>query len=214
MPQAPFPPWANQAARWGLACAGLLVLGTVGGLMTWVRTPYNLGRLDPPPQPVPFDHRHHVQDAGIDCRYCHASVERARTAGMPSSELCLNCHGQIWNEAETLEPVRRSVETGEPIAWRRVHDLADFAYFDHAAHVRRGVGCASCHGAVSAMPSVYQVAPLTMSWCLDCHREPARHLRPQDRITDDAWRGDPALGRAIAAERGIDPPVYCTACHR
>ncbi|HEX7128068.1 MAG TPA: cytochrome c3 family protein [Thermodesulfobacteriota bacterium] len=212
-----FPRWSNRVARGVIAAVVLLVLGLPVALMAWVRTPYNLGQGYPIEQPVQFDHRHHVADDGIDCRYCHSAVERSSTAGIPSTSLCMNCHGQIWNTSPLLAPVRASYETGRPIAWNRVHQLPDFVYFDHAIHVGKGIGCVSCHGRVDLMPRVFQVAPLTMGWCLDCHRAPERHLRPLDQITNMAWTPDrPQLevGRELKARYGVREMTTCTTCHR
>jgi hypothetical protein len=190
-----FPPWSNSVLWLALGLGAAALVGLPALAMVWVRTPYQTGMLDPPEQPVEFDHRHHVTDDGIDCRYCHLQVEKGAMAGIPPTEVCMNCHAQIWSRSERLEPVRRSWETGEPIPWRRVHRLADFVYFDHSVHVNGGVGCPSCHGRVDRMARVYAVAPLTMGWCLDCHRDPGPHLQPP---RDDV---PPA-------------PTNCTACHR
>src|SRR5262245_47040068 len=138
-------------------------------------------------QPVPFSHQHHVAGMGIDCRYCHTSVETSAVAGVPPTKTCMNCHSQIWADSPTLEPVRASFRTDQPIVWNRVHDLPDFVYFDHSAHVNRGVGCTTCHGRVDRMPLVYQESSLLMEWCLACHRQPERFVRPQDKVFDPAW---------------------------
>lgn len=185
--------------------------------MGWVRTPYATGEGDPLEQPVAFDHRHHVADDRIDCRYCHADVEKGPSAGIPSADRCMGCHGQVWSESELLEPVRESYYTGRPIAWERVHRLPDFVFFDHSVHVTNGIGCETCHGRVDRMARIYQVAPLTMGWCLDCHRDPERHLRPLDAITAMGWKprvpGE-APGPVLAEAYGVKPKTDCTACHR
>jgi hypothetical protein len=186
-----FPPWSNSLFWLVLGSVAAAALALPVLLMIWVRTPYVTGRLDPVVQPVQFDHRHHVADDGIDCRYCHDQVENGGMAGIPPTELCMNCHAQIWNESALLEPVRQSYFSGLPIPWKRVHVLPGFVYFNHAVHVTGGVGCTSCHGEVDQMPVVHQVAPLTMQWCLSCHRDPA-----------------------IRARLGVSPPTNCTACHR
>lgn len=214
-----FPPWANSVTWVVVGTVLAAIVGIPVALMVWVRTPYLTGERRPPEQPVLFDHRHHVRDDGIPCLYCHYPADRGPYAGVPPTELCMGCHGQIWNESPLLEPVRRSFFTGQPIAWRRVHVLADFVYFDHHVHVRRGVGCVSCHGDVANMPQVFPIAPLTMSWCLDCHREPERFLQPPETVADPAWRppeGEArlALGREVKARLGVNPPTNCTACHR
>jgi len=158
------------------------------------RSSYNTGQYIEREQPVQFSHKHHVGDDGIDCRYCHTSVETSNTAGLPPTKTCMNCHSQIWSESPYLEIVRASYKENKPIEWTRVHDLPDFVYFNHSIHVNKGVGCASCHGRVDQMPMVYQAASLQMEWCLACHRQPERYLRPKDKITDMAWNieADPA----------------------
>jgi hypothetical protein len=212
-----FPRWTDHVVRPSLVVVfGGLVAAPVA-LMVWVRTPYVTGQYNPRDQPVLFDHRHHVRDDGVGCEYCHYTARRSPFAGVPPTALCMGCHSQIWNDSPLLEPVRRSYFTGEPLRWRRVNALPDHVYFDHAAHVTRGVGCASCHGRVDLMAQVYQVAPLTMAWCLDCHRDPEPHLRPLDAVADMAWRpARPAreVGREVRAALHVAPPTDCTACHR
>lgn len=172
-------------------------------------------------QPVPFSHQHHVGGLGIECGYCHTSVERSPSAGLPETTTCMSCHSQIWTNASMLEPVRASLRDGTPIRWRRVHDLADYVYFDHSVHVANGVGCESCHGRVDRMPLTRRSAPLTMSWCLDCHREPEPHLRPADAIFAMGWQPPAnidrdAYGARLARRYGIDRRVLtnCSTCHR
>lgn len=212
-----FPRWSNSAL-WGaliLGVAGLAVL--LLAPMIWVRTPYDTHRLHPLDQPVLFDHRHHVLDDGIDCLYCHYTAAVSRTASVPPTELCMNCHGQIWPDSPLLEPLRRSWFTGRPIPWRRVHRLPDFVYFSHAPHVNAGVGCSSCHGQVETMALVFAESPMQMGWCLDCHRNPVPHLRPLDRITDVNWRPPPdqaVQGLLLQRELQVAPPTNCTGCHR
>src|SRR5881398_2143223 len=163
--------------------------GWIGGEI--VRSPYytqvNVARA----QPVPFSHEHHVAGLGIDCRYCHTSVEKSSFAGIPPTQVCMNCHKQVWADSPTLEPVRASLRDNRPIEWTRVNKVADFVYFDHSIHVHKGVGCETCHGRVDEMPFMYQVPSLLMEWCLDCHRQPERHLRPQEAIFDLKWRAPP-----------------------
>jgi Cytochrome c7 and related cytochrome c len=187
------------------------------GLMVWARTPYARGTFEPVEQPIQFDHRHHTRDDGIDCRYCHNTVEVSSYAGIPPTELCLNCHAQIWNTSPQLEQVRRSFLENVPVRWRRVHKVAEFAYFNHANHVGKGVGCVTCHGRVDQMAAVAQVAPLTMGWCLECHRNPGPHLRPRSEITNMEWRpqGDPAgLARELVASLDVATRTSCSTCHR
>jgi hypothetical protein len=210
-----FPRWSNWAVRlvaWTLLAVVVLV---PTALMVYARTPYGLGTHYPVDQPVEFDHRHHVRDDGIDCRFCHTWVEVAATAGIPPTALCMGCHGQIWANSPLLAPVRRSYYSGEPIAWQRVHDVPDFVQFNHAIHVANGIGCESCHGRVDTMARVYKVEPLTMSWCLDCHRNPEPHLRPQEQITAMGWtQSSPEQGRQLARQYGTRRLVHCSACHR
>jgi hypothetical protein len=184
-----FPPWSDTAFRLALVGVVGALVGLPTALMVYMRTPYATEQQFTVAQPVEFDHRHHVSDDGIDCRYCHRTVETSRYAGIPPTEVCMGCHGQIWNQSPMLEPVRRSYFTGQPIRWNRVHRLPDFVYFDHSAHVTHGVGCATCHGRVDRMAKVVRVATLQMDWCLSCHRE----------------------------HEGKDGPVTmtsCTTCHR
>src|SRR5207302_3881905 len=135
-------------------------------------------------QPIQFSHERHVAGLGIDCRYCHTSVEESSFAGIPPTETCMNCHREIWKDSPMLEAVRESYRSGRPLEWIRVHDLPDFVYFDHSIHVAKGVGCASCHGRVDDMPLTWRVATLQMDWCLDCHRQPERYVRPRERVFD------------------------------
>lgn len=212
-----FPRWSNAAVRWGLVLTAIGALAAPAALLAWVRTPYVTGQYREFQQPVMFDHRHHVGDDAIDCRYCHDMVERSPYAGVPAASVCMSCHGQIWRKSALLEPVRRSYFLNEPIAWRRVHHLPGFVYFDHSIHVGKGVGCEECHGRVDRMAAVYQAAPLTMEWCLDCHRNPAPHLRPRAAVTQMGWtpNGDRAqLGRELAAANDVRPGTNCTVCHR
>lgn len=171
-------------------------------------------------QPVQFSHAHHVGGLGIDCRYCHTSVEQSAFANVPATKICMNCHAQIWNQSPMLEPVRESFRTGTSLTWVRVNDLPDFVYFDHSIHVAKGVGCDTCHGPVDRMPLMYQYASLQMEWCLECHREPERYLRPRSEVYNMQYQPPPdqlALGRELAREyrvRGADVLLSCSTCHR
>ncbi|HJZ89056.1 MAG TPA: cytochrome c3 family protein [Polyangia bacterium] len=212
-----FPPWTNTVSRFSLVC---LALGGVVGavlLVLWVESPYFTGQHGPIEQPVQFDHRHHVADDGIDCRYCHSTVETAASAGFPALSVCMNCHGQIWNKSPMLEQVRAAYFSDRAIPWNRVHRLPDFVYFNHSIHVAKGVGCVSCHGRVDQMAQVTQVAPLTMGWCLGCHRAPEPNLRPREEITHLGWRpptDSGALGHALVAQYDVHTRVSCSTCHR
>jgi hypothetical protein len=170
-----------------------------------------------PEQPVPYSHALHAGNLGIDCRYCHVGVETTAKANVPPTATCMNCHRNIKTESEKLAVVRQSYETGEPIQWVRVHDLPDYAYFNHAGHVQSGVACVSCHGRIDRMEVVEQVEALTMGWCLECHRNPDPHIRPRQFVTDMTWvaEGDPAvLGAELRAMHDIAPKTNCTTCHR
>lgn len=218
MPQI-FRARANAWVRWGLIAAivGLSIL--MVGAFVFFRSPYVTGVGRYSPQPVPFSHRHHVGALGIGCRYCHTSYERAAFAGLPTTTICMSCHSRLWTNAPMLAPVRRSLTENRPIRWRRVHDLPDYVYFDHSAHVNNGVGCESCHGRVDQMPLTRQAEPLAMGWCLDCHRNPGPRLRPRDHITDMGWepQGDPqAMAARLLDEYRIHAAQLtdCSICHR
>ncbi len=169
---------------------------------------YNTNQGDFVEQPIQFSHAHHVGGKGIDCRYCHTSVEESAFANIPPTKTCMNCHSQIWTNAPILEPVRASFRDNKPLHWTRVHDLPDFVYFNHSIHVKKGVGCATCHGRVDKMPLMYQQANLQMNWCLDCHRNPAKYVRPRDQVFNMAWErpsDDPGLGERLVQEYKIGP---------
>src|SRR5215475_9210065 len=170
------------------------------------RSGWNTGQWVERQQPVQFSHKHHVGDDGIDCRYCHTSVETAASAGLPSTTTCMNCHKQIWSDSPYLEPVRASFRSGKPIEWTRVHDLPDFAYFNHSIHVKKGVGCTTCHGQVDRMPLMWQEASLKMEWCLDCHRNPEKYVRPRDQVFSVDYRvpaNQDELGARLVKEYDI-----------
>jgi hypothetical protein len=160
-------------------------------------------------QPVPFSHKHHVAGLGIDCRYCHSSVEESRFAGIPPTSTCMSCHSQVWTDAPMLEPVRESFKNDRSIAWVRVHDLPDFAYFDHSVHVAGGIGCESCHGRVDKMPLTWRVNSLDMEWCLECHRHPEQNLRPKKYVFEMGYSGAPET-RTLDNKRLMN----CSTCHR
>lgn len=168
-------------------------------------------------QPVPFSHAHHVGDVGLDCRYCHTSVETSAFANIPPTKTCMNCHSQIWNTSPTLEPVRESFRTDRSIAWTRVHDLPDFAYFNHSIHVNKGVGCETCHGRVDKMPLTWQQSSLQMEWCLDCHRHPEQYVRPREAVFRMGYEppsDQDELGRRLVKEYKIQSLTSCSTCHR
>jgi hypothetical protein len=191
---------SNALARFSLVLTGLIVIALGVGLDQLQRSPWVTRQGQRPDQPVPFSHKHHVEGLGLQCQYCHTSVEKSSYAGIPPTKTCINCHAQIWTNAELLEPVRKSWATGESIQWIRVHDLPDYVYFNHEIHVNKGIGCASCHGRVDEMPLMYQQNTLQMEWCLNCHRNPAVNLRPTSEIYNMAWSGP-----------SEEKPVACTA---
>jgi hypothetical protein len=171
-------------------------------------------------RPLQFSHKHHVGDDGIDCLYCHTSVETSSFAGIPSTEICMNCHRQIWLSSEMLAPVHASALSGQAMCWTRVHDLPDFVYFNHRIHIAKGVGCSTCHGRVDQMPITRLVQPLVMSWCVNCHRHPEQALRPQSEIFNMEWQppnNQEELGRELMAEYRLQDTallISCSTCHR
>jgi hypothetical protein len=212
-----FPKAANTLARASIlgaggvaALAGLVVMNT--NRLPWVNN-QSVAR----EQPVPFYHAHHVGALGIDCRYCHTTADRSAVAGLPPTKTCMNCHSMIWLQSPTLEPVRASWRTDTSIRWTRVHDLPDFVYFNHSAHVNKGVGCTTCHGSVDRMAVMYQQQSLQMEWCLDCHRNPEKYVRPKEEVYSVAYQ-PPAdqieLGRRLVKEYDVQPKVNCSTCHR
>ena len=221
---------ANSISRVSIVGAALLaglLLGLVYelGNSPWV-TRQNVAR----EQPIQFSHERHVAGNGIDCRYCHTSVEQSRFAGIPPTKTCMNCHSQIFSNSPFLEPVRTSFNSNTPLRWVRVHDLPDFVYFDHSIHVNKGVGCTTCHGAVDKMPLMYQASSLQMQWCLDCHRNPEKNVRPREAVfrvdyqqpssSNPVTAGGATftdqmeLGKALVAEYQIQKLTSCSTCHR
>jgi len=212
-----FRPRHNTAAQISLFVAAAGALGGLGGLLVYVRTPYARGMQDPVEQPIQFDHRHHTRDEGIDCRYCHNTVDKSPSAGLPPTQLCLNCHSQVWNKSPLLEPVRQSFFQNKPIQWTRVYRVPDFVFFNHSIHVNKGVGCVSCHGRVDLMPAVEKATTLTMAFCLDCHRHPEKNLRPLSEVVNMTWEpeGDPdEAGKILAEKNQVHTRISCTTCHR
>ena len=168
-------------------------------------------------QPIQFSHERHVAGNGIDCRYCHTSVEKSRVAGIPPTKTCMNCHSQLWNTAPILEPVRASFRDDKPLHWIRVHDLPDFVYFNHSIHVKKGMGCETCHGRVDQMPLMQQVNTLQMEWCLNCHRNPENYVRPRSEITTMGYHPpvpQSVIGPQLVKEYGINSLTSCSTCHR
>jgi hypothetical protein len=197
---------------------GIFILGLFGWIWAEVyRSPYVTEVDVPRPQPVPFSHKHHVSDDGIDCRYCHSSVETSKFAGIPSTDTCMTCHSQIWADSPMLQPVRSSFQTGKSLVWSRVHVLPDYVYFDHSIHIHKGIGCSTCHGRVDQMPLTWRVNTLFMGWCLDCHRAPERFVRPRDQVFNMAWTPPPnqeSMGQKLVAEYRIQKLTDCWICHR
>ena len=211
-----FPQSANKVPLLVAVAALVLPAVAVGGVWYYFSPRFtDVGYQ--PVQPVPYSHKLHAGEMQIDCRYCHASVETSPIANVPPTQACMNCHLLVARTVESLAPIRDSAKNGTPMRWLRVHKLGEYAYFNHRVHVRSGVGCVSCHGHVEEMEVVRQVEPLSMGWCLDCHRNPEPHLRPLSEITNMAWKParDPeARARQIAALRPVKPPVDCSGCHR
>lgn len=214
-----FTPGANSVARFVLASIAVVPVLAVGIAYQVMRSSYITDQNITRNQPVPFSHQHHVGGFGLDCRYCHTSVEQTRFAGIPPTETCMTCHSQVWTNAEMLAPVRKSLAQGEPIRWTRVHNLPDYVYFDHSVHVTNGIGCSTCHGPIEEMRLTRQAAPLTMAWCLDCHRNPVPHLRPREAIFDQTWKppeNQEEEGRKLLAQYHIETEhlTDCSRCHR
>lgn len=182
-----FHPSANTLARLSIFGGAFVALGALVLTYMVIQSPFQTEQHVVKAQPVPFSHEHHVNGLGIGCKYCHSSVEESASAGMPPTHTCMSCHSQIWTDSPMLAPVRTSLEYDEPIEWNRVHDLPDYAYFNHSIHVKKGVGCYSCHGRVNRMPLAWKEEPMTMGWCLECHRNPEDHLRPRDEIYNLEW---------------------------
>ncbi len=211
---------ANNVAKASLVIAVLL-----GGVAFYVytqvaRSSYLTNRFYERQQPVQFSHKHHVGDDGIDCRYCHTSVETSYSAGIPPTQTCMNCHNQLWSDSPYLEPVRASYRDNKPIEWERVHDLPEFAYFNHSIHIAKGVGCSTCHGQIDAMPAVYQENSLQMEWCLSCHRNPEAFIRPKSEIYNMEWDGNDLTAdervnlKADYKIRSTEMLTSCSTCHR
>lgn len=214
-----FSPVADTWLRLFLIGALSLAGGSIVAAVGFAHSAYMTDTDIRPRQPVPFSHRHHAGELSIDCRYCHSNVEAGPQAGLPPTETCMTCHSQIWTNAAMLEPVQKSLANNTPIPWTRVAKLPDYVFFRHDIHIAKGVGCENCHGRIDQMALTYRAKAFTMKFCIDCHRDPAPHLRPPDHITDMAWT-PPAdarrAGDAIAAHEGIrfGELTHCYVCHR
>lgn len=211
-----FPRWTNKVVTIlavGTGVVGMLVIG----LVWYYATDKYLAVGYQPIQPIPFSHKLHAGDLAMDCRYCHNTVERSSFAAIPPTQTCMNCHSKIKTDSPVLQPLFTAHAEGKPVEWIKIHKVADYAYFNHSAHVTQGVGCSTCHGRIDQMPRVTQHAPLTMAWCLDCHRDPKSVIRPAADITNMGWTPpvEVAQGPAITATgREAHPPVHCSGCHR
>jgi hypothetical protein len=208
---------ANTFSKVSLASVLLLVGGFIGLAMALGRSGYVTRADEVVQQPVQFSHLHHVLDDGIDCRYCHTSVESSSFAGIPPTKTCMNCHSQIWSTAPILEPVRASFRDDRPLQWTRVHDLPDFVYFNHSIHIKKGMGCETCHGRVDQMPLMRQEQSLQMEWCLNCHRNPENFVRPRSEVYTMGYRPpvpQSVIGPQLVKEYGIRGNTSCSTCHR
>ncbi len=208
----------NSLSRVSIIAVVLLLPAVSVAAYGWNMS-YGINLQVPLDQPVQFSHKHHVGDDGIDCRYCHSTVDKSPFAGIPPTHTCMTCHSQIWNDSPLLEPIRESFRTGRPVRWERVHDLPDFAYFDHSIHVKKGIGCVSCHGRVDEMPITWKEKDLSMGWCLQCHRNPEKYIRPRDRVYDVAWKPGPSdpKGQDLVAQYHVMNEFQmsnCSTCHR
>jgi hypothetical protein len=215
MPQL-FSPRADERFRTGLFLALALLLCGPALLLGWARGPSATGQDRPLEQPVAFSHPVHARALRIDCLYCHGGAVRGASAGVPPTRACVGCHDAQWLASPEFAPVRTSLSEHTPIAWRRVTSVPQFVFFDHAVHTSKGIGCESCHGRVDRMERVYQAEPMTMGWCLECHRAPARHVRPVEQVTTMGWEppADTARQAALARQYHVRSITTCTACHR
>lgn len=214
---------ANTLAIVAIIAGGLFGVGVLGMLYAIQLSPYITEVRVVKGQPVPFSHEHHVRGLGLDCRYCHHTVETSASASVPPTATCMNCHKQVWGDAAMLRPVREAFKEDKPIEWNRVHDLPDFTYFNHSAHVNKGVGCESCHGKVNEMPLMWKENTLYMGWCLDCHRNPEPNLRPVSEVTNMDWEPDEDwkqtdkfvhLGLRRTKPGHVNQLTNCAVCHR
>ena len=211
---------ANLIARFSVLALVVLANLALAVVLLVARSPYITNQRVTRNQPLQFSHKHHVGDDGIDCRYCHTSVESSAYAGIPPTKTCMNCHSVLFNNVAYLEPIRESYRTDQSIQWVKVHRLADYVYFNHSIHINKGIGCSTCHGAVNQMPLMFQASPLNMDWCLACHRHPEQNVRPRDQVFNMDWKA-PAdqeeLGKKLVAEykiRTVNELTSCSTCHR
>jgi hypothetical protein len=212
-----FHPSTNTISRVSLFGALFFIAGLAWVGAALYRSSYVTRAGVPIEQPVPFSHKHHVRDDGIDCRYCHTSVENSAFAGIPPTKTCMNCHSMIWADAPMLQPVHQSFQTGQSIEWTRVNYLPHFVYFNHAIHVHKGIGCTTCHGPVGDMPLTWQSETLHMRWCVDCHRQPEKYIRPRDQVFSIDWKPPPdqiEQGRKLMKEYNVKSLIDCYTCHR
>jgi hypothetical protein len=213
-----FGPAANLAAKVTLLLLALLVIAGCAAWWLWPQTDYSTHVRTVLEQPVAFSHQHHVAGLGVDCRFCHTSVEVSASAGLPPTYTCMTCHSQIWTNAALLAPVRASLANHKPLVWHRVTDLPDYVYFNHSIHIAKGVGCQSCHGAIESMALTYKAKPLTMDFCLVCHRDPGPNLRPRSALFDTQWRrtpNTPTPAQLMALYHVPDRNLTdCSLCHR
>ena len=218
-----FPKWTNRLPL--MIITGLLLVGSALFAGVWYYMSPSYARVGYKPiQPVAFSHAVHVEQLGMDCRYCHDDVERSWYSNVPSSSTCMNCHNQVLKDDPRLALVRESAQSGKPIPWVQIHRVPDYVYFNHSVHVNRGISCVECHGQINQMDEVYQAKPLSMTFCLDCHRNPAARIRPQDKITDLNWRwsDDPKEnarlqklhGEQMVKDWKVESLQTCSACHR
>jgi hypothetical protein len=212
-----FHPSTNTLAKVSILGA-LIIAGGLGAVVTEISSsPYVTRAQDAREQPVPFSHKHHVSGLGIDCRYCHTSVETTAFAGIPPTKTCMTCHSQIWVDSPMLAPVRESYRTNTSLEWTRIHDLPDFVYFNHSIHVAKGIGCDTCHGPVDQMPLTWKEETLQMGWCLECHRAPEEYVRPREEVFNYDYvppADQLALGRKLVQEYDIQKLDNCSVCHR
>jgi hypothetical protein len=215
MPQI-FPQWTNKIPFY-LLSGIIIALAAIVGFFWYFGSPHYTDVGYQPEQPIPYSHRLHAGDLGLDCRYCHTGVERSPVAGVPPTQTCMNCHTIVKTDSEKLRVLKASWENNEPIKWVRVYKTPDYTYFDHSAHVNTGIGCENCHGRIDQMDVVYQAKSLSMGWCLDCHRDPAPSLRPVSEVTNMTWIAQAdqiSAANKFITDQNIKPPTDCTGCHR